>query len=142
MFFFLMIRRPPRSTRTDTLFPYTTLFRSLVGLLAWHQPHVIRHVVVIGDDHAALRIDRDAAPVRAAVVTRIFDRMSRRFRRRINALIARTTELDAACELIERRQSPHVAFCQLGLAQGDRKSQSLNSRKSCAARMTSFDLKK
>src|SRR3546814_15939261 len=28
-FFLLMIRRPPRSTRTDTLFPYTTLFRSL-----------------------------------------------------------------------------------------------------------------
>src|SRR3546814_11055235 len=27
--FFLMIRQPPRSTRTDTLFPYTTLFRSL-----------------------------------------------------------------------------------------------------------------
>src|SRR3546814_9438466 len=33
MFFFLMIRRPPRSTRTDTLFPYTTLFRSL-----WRRP--------------------------------------------------------------------------------------------------------
>src|SRR3546814_14604698 len=30
-FFFLMIRRPPRSTRTDTLFPYTTLFRSREG---------------------------------------------------------------------------------------------------------------
>src|SRR3546814_20522694 len=29
-YFFLMIRRPPRSTLTDTLFPYTTLFRSLV----------------------------------------------------------------------------------------------------------------
>src|SRR3546814_9964560 len=28
-FFFLMLRRPPRSTRTDTLFPYTTLFRSV-----------------------------------------------------------------------------------------------------------------
>src|SRR3546814_8433912 len=27
---FLMIRRPPRSTRTDTLFPYTTLFRSFL----------------------------------------------------------------------------------------------------------------
>src|SRR3546814_13180029 len=27
--FFLRIRRPPRSTRTDTLFPYTTLFRSV-----------------------------------------------------------------------------------------------------------------
>src|SRR3546814_5279887 len=33
-FFFLMNRRPPRSTRTDTLFPYTTLFRSLLLLLA------------------------------------------------------------------------------------------------------------
>src|SRR3546814_20539422 len=29
MFFFLMVRRPPRSTRTATLFPYTTLFRSM-----------------------------------------------------------------------------------------------------------------
>src|SRR3546814_10108951 len=28
LFLFLMIRRPPRATRTDTLFPYTTLFRS------------------------------------------------------------------------------------------------------------------
>src|SRR3546814_15897950 len=30
-FVFLMIRRPPRSTRTDTLFPYTTLFRSVAS---------------------------------------------------------------------------------------------------------------
>src|SRR3546814_19104320 len=30
-FFFLMIRRQPSSTRTDTLFPYTTLFRSRIG---------------------------------------------------------------------------------------------------------------
>src|SRR3546814_20856495 len=29
IYFFLMIRRPPRSTRTDTRFPYTTLFRSV-----------------------------------------------------------------------------------------------------------------
>src|SRR3546814_7255015 len=33
MFYFLMRRRPPRSTRTDTLFPYTTLFRSRVASL-------------------------------------------------------------------------------------------------------------
>src|SRR3546814_9002168 len=32
LFFFLMQRRPPRSTRTDTLFPYTTLFRSRLAL--------------------------------------------------------------------------------------------------------------
>src|SRR3546814_13248374 len=31
LLFFLMIRRPPRSTRTDTLFPYTTLFRSRIA---------------------------------------------------------------------------------------------------------------
>src|SRR3546814_20566091 len=30
LFFFLMIRRPPRSNRTDTLFPYTTLFLSFI----------------------------------------------------------------------------------------------------------------
>src|SRR3546814_14516622 len=33
LFFFLMIRRPPRATRTDTLFPYTTLFRSQAVVL-------------------------------------------------------------------------------------------------------------
>src|SRR3546814_3788596 len=35
-----MIRRPPRSTRTDTLFPYTTLFRSVTSSRrrAWHRP--------------------------------------------------------------------------------------------------------
>src|SRR3546814_1710860 len=34
-----MIRRPPRSTRTDTLFPYTTLFRSgAVHAAAWYDP--------------------------------------------------------------------------------------------------------
>src|SRR3546814_446232 len=32
LFFFLMIRRAPRSTRTDTLFPYSTLFRSMLRL--------------------------------------------------------------------------------------------------------------
>src|SRR3546814_16605410 len=35
-FFFLMIRRPPRSTRTDTLFPYTTLFRSAIDIAFEH----------------------------------------------------------------------------------------------------------
>src|SRR3546814_10429868 len=35
LFVLLMIRRPPRSTRTDTLFPYTTLFRSFAEREAW-----------------------------------------------------------------------------------------------------------
>src|SRR3546814_20799033 len=40
VFVFLMIRRPPGSTRTDTLFPYATLFRALLDLQlgAWPQP--------------------------------------------------------------------------------------------------------
>src|SRR3546814_16816143 len=38
--FFVMIRRPPRSTRTDTLFPYTTLFRSLMSLIFGFQSTV------------------------------------------------------------------------------------------------------
>src|SRR3546814_1071705 len=43
--FFLMIRRPPRSTRTDTLFPYTTLFRSVFRSL----------------DHRAIGAEREPA---------------------------------------------------------------------------------
>src|SRR3546814_8051414 len=37
-----MIRRPPRSTRTDTLFPYTTLFRSRNRALRWRLPSLFR----------------------------------------------------------------------------------------------------
>src|SRR3546814_20828188 len=39
-FLFLIIRRPPRSTRTDTLFPYTTLFRSSVTLTYKLSPEI------------------------------------------------------------------------------------------------------
>src|SRR3546814_14730949 len=43
LLFFLMIRRPPRSTRTDTLFPYTTLFRSrLPSTSQCHRPKAAR----------------------------------------------------------------------------------------------------
>src|SRR3546814_5579654 len=67
MFFFLMIRRPPRSTRTDTLFPYTTLFRSgrdrrtrpvraRRARLAQLRPHLRpRHRVCAGIRHAQSR---------------------------------------------------------------------------------------
>src|SRR3546814_12579420 len=46
--FFLRIRRPPRSTRTDTLFPYTTLFRSGVPQLAFQLRHEGRHLAQSG----------------------------------------------------------------------------------------------
>src|SRR3546814_5348208 len=46
--FFLMIRRPPRSTRTDTLFPYTTLFRSIYRL-QFGGKFLVRSGLIIGN---------------------------------------------------------------------------------------------
>src|SRR3546814_13025156 len=62
-----MIRRPPRSTRTDTLFPYTTLFRSFTAgttglsnlLAAPDKPHTIEH-----DEERGPGIRRDRTPKR------------------------------------------------------------------------------
>src|SRR3546814_1882327 len=54
VFFFLMIRRPPRSTRTDTLFPYTTLFRSI----ALASSGVVNHATSISAGSSASTIDR------------------------------------------------------------------------------------
>src|SRR3546814_8694087 len=50
-FFFLMIRRPPGSTRTDTLFPYTTLFRSIAKV----ECLVDRGTLRLGIAYAALQ---------------------------------------------------------------------------------------
>src|SRR3546814_13210972 len=47
--FFLMIRRPPRSTRTDTLFPYTTLCRSLGWMQAVHPDDLTSLLTVEAD---------------------------------------------------------------------------------------------
>src|SRR3546814_1357753 len=46
--FFLMIRRQPRSTRTATLFPYTTLFRSATGFQPFQQVQTGGHVPALG----------------------------------------------------------------------------------------------
>src|SRR3546814_4527550 len=55
-----MIRRPPRSTRTDTLFPYTTLFRSTLLAFTWHslvvQTHVHRVSVTVTHGGEAKRV--------------------------------------------------------------------------------------
>src|SRR3546814_14680959 len=65
LFFFLMIRRPPRSTRTDTLLPYTTLFRSAaveIGVLCEMVEGVARPVEA-GSNIMAAIISR--TPIRA-----------------------------------------------------------------------------
>src|SRR3546814_12139712 len=59
LFFFLMIRRPPRSTRTDTLFPYTTLFRSQEPWVVGATVHPIVPGAVGGaHDHGQVRLLR------------------------------------------------------------------------------------
>src|SRR3546814_7159302 len=55
-FFFLMIRRPPRSTRTDTLFPYTTLFRSSIDHDLVHNQTVLGAAIQTGSPALAERI--------------------------------------------------------------------------------------
>src|SRR3546814_20254521 len=69
--FVLRLRRPPRSTRTDTLFPYTTLFRSQV----WRQSPVDGLVAAPGlgecDEAARVMQKSDAAPGLAAIEARL-----------------------------------------------------------------------
>src|SRR3546814_12505088 len=65
LFFFLMIRRPPRSTRTDTLFPYTTLFRSLA--LDHLQMHQLAGRIIDVNQQRALRPAILKTPVLRAI---------------------------------------------------------------------------
>src|SRR3546814_15189272 len=48
-----MIRRPPRSTRTDTLCPYTTLFRSVIALLRRDQFAIAARAAILDPPQAA-----------------------------------------------------------------------------------------
>src|SRR3546814_7055710 len=72
IFCFLMIRRPPRSTRTDTLFPYTTLFRSPVDAFiddCLNHWQLLRPGVVVdkGKPLPAVRISVDQALPQALI---------------------------------------------------------------------------
>src|SRR3546814_8266113 len=53
VFFFLRIRQPPRSTRTDTLFPYTTLFRSTASTVIRRRGP--RRIMTIGSNACTAR---------------------------------------------------------------------------------------
>src|SRR3546814_20617681 len=68
--FFLIIRRPPRSTLTDTLFPYTTLFRSLMAMI------VIDALEMIGVDHQH-RHRQPVAPRRTQCAFALFENRTR-----------------------------------------------------------------
>src|SRR3546814_10743901 len=59
-----MIRRPPRSTRTDTLFPYTTLFRSISILEAPGQMAVLPHAEAVVGRARAERVGAQLSQAR------------------------------------------------------------------------------
>src|SRR3546814_21121734 len=86
--FFLVIRRPPRSTRTDTLFPYTTLFRSQVMevVRAHFRPEFLNRLDEIilfhrlGQEHMGAIVDIQVARVQKLLKDRkiALDRKSTR----------------------------------------------------------------
>src|SRR3546814_3639837 len=101
-----MIRRPPRSTRTDTLFPYTTLFRS-PALVAGEIPllvvlaELLRQVLVGRDDHPAMAVRARLVQGAANQVVCFVVRMRRRHQPERVAQRAAVGEL--ALELRRRR---------------------------------------
>src|SRR3546814_4124560 len=85
-----MIRRPPRSTRTDTLFPYTTLFRST------HITHVDDGFVFLG--HRIIR--RRGSSGRMSVVSTIPKEKAKTFARRLVEALSGNHEV-AAVDMID-----------------------------------------
>src|SRR3546814_5913303 len=127
---FLMIRRPPRSTRTDTLFPYTTLFRSCATTLRYSARWAARMP-------AALPLPRDARVLVAAGTDE--GQCALRTARFVTAMPTRgvidfyyahagASGFSAAHPPDDGRKKPHGP---------DRKSTRLHSSHSCASRMPS-----
>src|SRR3546814_8187795 len=110
-----MIRRPPRSTRTDTLFPYTTLFRSLADL------------IIVGD---IARIDGSARSTERGAEL-VGERDDDFF-----IFLGGTQRTTARHDDLRRRE---LGALRLGdfSADEDRKTTRLNSRHYCASRMPS-----
>src|SRR3546814_5880470 len=93
-----MIRRPPRSTRTDTLFPYTTLFRSTGGL------------------HAARGRARDRGPGKRQAARRRARRQGRLDRQRVAqegrpAVLPRARSEEHTSELQSLMRISYAVFC-------------------------------
>src|SRR3546814_7174400 len=110
-----MIRRPPRSTRTDTLFPYTTLFRS-VGAVAAPPEKVETPQAVPAADTAQKAAIGPAAPTSA--LTTYKDQESGR-------PIVRVYDPERGAELLE--VPPEMTFRPAAAAPGDRLSPRMNS---------------
>src|SRR3546814_2576617 len=101
-----MIRRPPRSTRTDTLFPYTTLFRSVVvvGCREFDGADDVRHQVFVAQDRRFRFAGGAAGEQLHGDVARLFRRLRLRIgRRQIEKFVARDQR-----QVVARIQQPRV----------------------------------
>src|SRR3546814_5445636 len=87
--FFLMIRRPPRSTRTDTLFPYTTLFRSLSVLAPTRRLLPAAPLVYVADNGGFPYGTKTEAEI-AARVSALLGRLVERYRPRLVVIACNT----------------------------------------------------
>src|SRR3546814_2917577 len=99
-----MIRRPPRSTRTDTLFPYTTLFRSVPGLIAVY-PGILRARACPDrggrfQSHRTFRTWHASADVQSP--TRVTGTSARRWTGGCPALLGRATDAVAPDRSVRR----------------------------------------
>src|SRR3546814_17151520 len=118
--FFLMIRRPPRSTRTDTLFPYTTLFRSsgLAGAVGVH--FVDQHGDVVGvhvRGHAVAEVEHVAFARTAVAVAVAVQRLAYGAADRVGCTLERRrVEDDLHCDLPLRPTSGLAKFDQAAYA--------------------------
>src|SRR3546814_19631093 len=64
-FFLLMNRRPPRSTRTDTLFPYTTLFRSVIDAGDYNEREIVKMAMRIREHRASVVLSLESLELEA-----------------------------------------------------------------------------
>src|SRR3546814_7136020 len=127
-----MIRRPPRSTRTDTLFPYTTLFRSDRRLRQDRRAEVeLRVAEPEAEGPERGRFVEQIAAMRARLVI-VEDRELTDVARDGDGQLA------AGIDAPEQRVGDGIAL----LLAGDRKSIRLNSSHSCASRLPSSACKK
>src|SRR3546814_2514603 len=99
-----MIRRPPRSTRTDTLFPYTTLFRS-------RQPGMETRIARGGlvGRNIGQHVEIGVGQQRGAVVERRLRRVARRQRRNLDPRGRRSEEHTS--ELQSLMRNSYAVFC-------------------------------
>src|SRR3546814_21037818 len=109
MFFFLMIRRPPRSTRTDTRFPYTTLFRS-VRLVHLDQRPVPKDSGIVDEDVGAAECGHSGLEDRKAArdcpdIRGIRDRTTARCNNLPDHFVRAVRNRVAACRRADRQRA-------------------------------------